>query len=209
MDLNRPLRVITPTVDADVLGALAQADMWFTPARLHRTIDRHSVDGVRRSLHRLARQGVVLTEHGGSAILYRLNRDHLAAKWIIGLAGLKWQFIDQLKAMLHEWNPAPAFGALFGSAASGTMTELSDIDLLLVQPNDAEDEAWLAAVSELQREAARWTGNDIRVLDMTESHLRAHAREEPVVRDVLDGGIPLIGDREWLARLSLVGQRNA
>ena len=59
MDFSRPMSVITPTVDGDVLTALAQADASFTPGRLHKVIGRHSEDGVRRALRRLVRQGVV------------------------------------------------------------------------------------------------------------------------------------------------------
>jgi len=203
MDFARPFTVITTSVDGDVLCALALADAWFTPGRLHRTIARHSEDGVRRTLRRLSEQGIVLTQHAGSATLYRLNRHHLAAEAIDELARLRSKLVLRLSTLLRDWTVPPVLAVLFGSAARETMNLASDIDIFLVRPEGLESdrEVWTTAVMALEAEVSGWTGNDARVLEMEESHLREHAAAEPVLMDVVDGGIPLIGDLHWLAQL--------
>ena len=85
MNFDRPNECRDPTVDGDVLTALALADAWFTTGRIHQTIGRHSEDGIRRVLRRLAGQGIIETLSGGPAVLYRLNRRHLAAPPVIQL----------------------------------------------------------------------------------------------------------------------------
>ncbi len=135
MILSRPLSVVTPTVDGDVLRALALADASFTTGELHRLIGAHSVDGVRKVLLRLTAQGIVSAEPAGRAYLYRLNRDHLAAGPIEALARLREALVERLRAELGSW-PIPAvYGALFGSAVRTDMRLGSDLDLLLVRPD--------------------------------------------------------------------------
>src|SRR5277367_265753 len=97
VQLDRPLLVVTPTVDGDILAALARADAAFTGRGLHRLVGRHSADGVRRAAERLARQGVVDVTVVGPSKLYRLNRDHLAAAHIIAIANLREEFLDRVR----------------------------------------------------------------------------------------------------------------
>ena len=57
------------------------------------------------------------------------------------------------------------------SAARSDMRTSSDIDLLLVRPADVEEdnEIWLGEIGELERKVTRWTGNDTRVIVVSES----------------------------------------
>jgi hypothetical protein len=196
MDLSRPLQVVTPTVDGDVLAALARTNAAFTVSRLHAVLSRHSADGIRRSVNRLVQQGVVLAEPVGSAYLYRLNRDHLAARPIVELAFLREALLDRLRVLIAGWPYPPLFGALFGSAARGTMSIESDIDIVLVRPSHAADEVWDRGVSALARQVSVWTGNDGRVLEFDESELASG--RQPVLDDVLREGIPIAGSLDWL-----------
>lgn len=202
MDLSRPMSVVTPTVDGDVLTALALADAWFTTGKLHAAVRRHSEDGIRRALRRLVEQGVVQDQSGGNAVLYRLNRRHLAAPAIIDLANLWSALLLRLNGTMSKWPVQPKVGAIFGSAARGTMRSDSDIDIFLVRPSHPrDDDTWGARVRQLEDDASRWTGNDVRILQLTEAHVRDHAGDEPVLRDVLSEGVRLIGDLTWLHRL--------
>lgn len=207
MDLTRPLAVVTPTVDGDVLAALVLADAWFTPRRLQTSIGRHSEDGVRRALRRLVSQGIVDDQAAGNAVLYRLNRLHLAAVPIAELANLWSTFLRRTAKALESWPVQPKVAALFGSAARGTMTAESDIDVFLVEPGDGpragdrDDPRWRSQVLELEQEASRWTGNDVRVLTMTEGHVRAHVADEPVLLDIVSEGVCIDGDFDWLRRM--------
>jgi len=201
MDLSRPLAVLTPTVDADVLAALARADAAFTPGQLHRLIGRHSEAGVRKCLVRLVDQGIVRAERGGNAYLYSLNRAHLAAAYVEGLAHLRDLLLQRVAQRVASWPIPPAYAALFGSAARGDMTTRSDIDLFLVRPHGVgpDDETWRSAVEELTRDVTAWTGNDARVLEFGQQEaVRAAAAGEPVFEAIRREGLALHGSDRLL-----------
>jgi len=199
MELNRPLATITPTLDGDVLAVLAQHDATFTTGQLHRVLNRYSEEGIRKVLLRLTRQGVVHSQRVGNAYSYRLNRQHLAADPIIQLARLPRTLLQRLEDRLNSWAFPPTYAAVFGSAARGTMTEDSDLDLLLVRADDTPIHIWDEQVADLVADVSRWTGNDTRPLEYTVSELTT-ARDEFVVRDVLEDGLTVAGRRAWLSR---------
>jgi predicted transcriptional regulator len=198
MELGRPLSTITPTLDGDVLAVLATSDVTFTTGQLHRILTRNSEEGIRKVLLRLVKQGVVHSDRVGNAFAYRLNRDHLAAEHIIGLANLQAKLLKRIEDRLESWRPPPKYAAVFGSAARGSMTVDSDLDLLLVRPDDTDDVSWEAQVNDLTADVARWTGNDTRPLEFTAFELAARGRHEPVLRAVLDDGLTVAGTRSWL-----------
>jgi len=198
MELSRPLSTITPTLDGDVLAVLARQNSPFTTGALHRVLTRYSEEGIRKVLRRLTRQGIVHSDRVGNAYSYQLNRDHLAAEHIINLADLLSTFLARLSDRLEVWAVPPVYAAVFGSAARGSMTVDSDLDLLLVRPDDAPDELWAAQVDQLVEDVTRWIGNDARSLQLTEAELRANGREDPVLQDVLNHGLTVAGSRAWL-----------
>jgi predicted transcriptional regulator len=199
MELSRPLSAVTPTLDGDVLTTLARHDTTFTTGQLHRVLERYSEEGIRKVLQRLARQGVVHSDRVGHAYVYRLNRDHLAAEHILGLAQIPETFLSRLEARLASWPVTPVYAAVFGSAARGSMTADSDLDLLLVRPDEASGDSWDVQVDDLAADVNRWIGNDIRPLEFTAGELIARGRDEPVLRDVLNEGLTVAGTHAWLA----------
>src|SRR5690349_10903574 len=132
MDLSNPLAVVTPTLDAAVLQALSATTGLSTGAHVHRLAGTGSPDGVRKTLARLVRQGIVLVEEHGHANLYRLNRDHVAAAPILALTRLRGQILDNIIGAIGDWSVPPVHASLFGSFARGDADEASDIDILLV-----------------------------------------------------------------------------
>lgn len=206
MLLSRPFRVITPTVDGDVLTVLARADAAFTPPQVRDLIGMHSVEGVRNALRRLTTQGIVSRERYGNAYVYRLNRDHVAARHVIGLARSGEKVLERMREQLASWTVPCEFAAVFGSAATGAMTDDSDIDVLVVRPNavDVEaDSSWPEQVSELERVSTSWTGNDTRTLELSAAEVAVGAGHERVLRDIARDGIPLAGPPDYLTRYRL------
>ena len=199
MELNHPLATITPTLDGDVLALLAQHEVSFTTGQLHRVLTRYSEEGIRKVLMRLTRQGIVRSERVGNAYSYQLNRDHLAAGPIVELAQLMRTLLSKLEEHFESWTFRPVYAAVFGSAARGTMTADSDLDLLLVRADDTPLAIWEEQVHMLAAAVTRWTGNDARAVEYTISELDA-ARSEPVLRDVLAEGLTVAGSRDWLNR---------
>jgi len=88
VELSHPLAVVTPTLDGDVLAAMAQREVSFTTGQMHRILPRYSEAGIRKVLMRLTHQGIVDSERVGNAFSYRFNREHLAAGPIMELATL-------------------------------------------------------------------------------------------------------------------------
>ncbi|WP_084611655.1 nucleotidyltransferase domain-containing protein [Tomitella biformata] len=100
------------------------------------------------------------------------------------MSGLFSELLRRLEARLAGWDTPPQFAALFGSAARGTMTIESDIDILFIRPDTVvSDERWDAQVADLMADVSNWTGN-----------------AEPVLMDVVHEGIPLSGSRSEFAR---------
>ena len=114
MDLSHPMRVLTPTLDGDLLAVLASAEKSFTTGDLQRQI-RHTLAEIRKTLQRLVSQGIVLEQPAGPAVLYTLNREHLAAPAIATLAALRAALFEQMRDDIAAWKIRTPFAAVFGS----------------------------------------------------------------------------------------------
>jgi len=196
MDFRRPLSVITPTLDGDVLAVLARADEEFTGRRIHQVLGRGSEHGVRKAADRLVEQGMVLRRRAGQAKLYKLNRDHVASPYVEGLASLSAELINRLRGAVAAWG-SPAYAVLlFGSVARGEAGPGSDLDLLVIRDADTEEEAreWCEQLADLERNATAWTGNEARIVEYGEGDLTASS-VRPVVEGALLDGIELFGSR--------------
>jgi hypothetical protein len=195
MDLRRPLAVVTPTLDGDVLAVLAGAEGPFSGRQVHVILGRGSETGVRRALERLRRQGIVSARHAGAAWMYQLNRSHLAAPFVEGLANLPRLLVDQLRTELASWERAPFYVAIFGSFARGEAGPDSDIDLFIVRPAgiDEDDAAWRGQIDRALAAARSWTGNDARVLEYGEDELRSGRDRDPLLQEINESRIELVG----------------
>ena len=201
MNLSRPLEIVTPTVDADVLAVLAGAEASFTGRQVHQIAGRHSERGVRNALHRLVGQGIVTRERVGAADRYELNREHLAAPHIEALTRLRTELLARISAELGSWKLPADFVALFGSAARGEMRADSDIDLFIVRPSrvEADDDRWRSQLDALTRHVTAWTGNDTRALELSADEIRRRANAA-IVREVTKDGVTLHGPNDYLRR---------
>lgn len=195
MQLQFPLRVITPTLDGDVLAVLGRTRHTYTLSQLHSLIAGRSRQGIRLAVERLVAQGVVLDEQFGRTHAYRLNQDHLAAAPIVELANLLDALVDRMRQMVDQWPVLPMHAAIFGSASTGRMREDSDLDIFLVRGGETTD-VWEQQVTELSAGASRWTGNDARVLEFGYDEIVGAADSEPVLADIADRGIWIHGDRQ-------------
>lgn len=205
MDFRRPMQVVTPTLDADVLSVLARADVELTGREIQRLARHGSHQGVRNAADRLAREGIVERRPAGNANLYRLNRDHVAAQWIEKLATLPEQVIERLRVAIAGWVLPPVLAMLFGSVATGRATSTSDLDILIVRPEGCEpdDPTWSRQLADLQTLATASSGNDARILEYSQDELMSDAAE-PVLSDARREGIELYGSRRTLRRQASV-----
>jgi predicted nucleotidyltransferase len=201
VDFRRPLRVITPTLDGDVLAALAGGEIEVSGRELHRLVGHASEEGVRKAADRLARQGIVKQRAMGRVRMYALNREHLAAEPVQRLATLRAQLIERLRQEIAAWDVPAAAAVLFGSVSRKTASETSDVDILLVRARSvgADDDAWREQLERLSRDVTSWTGNDARIVELSETEVLA--RPPSVALDALSDGIDLLHARQLLRRL--------
>ena len=199
MDFARPAKLLGPSLDGELLLVLASADAEFTGRQLAEALARSTHTGVLGALDRLVAQGIVLSRRAGRAKLYSLNREHLAAPWIEGLAGLRQQLFERMREQIATWVIQPIVAAVFGSVARGAADLESDIDVFLVRPKCPDLDAWDTQVARLTADINRWTGNDARALEFDEDEIRGPT--EPLFSDVLEQGIEVGGSLKALRRL--------
>lgn len=202
MRLSHPMQLVTPTVDGDVLVVLARTEQGFTPGEVQRLIGTHSIHGIRKALNRLTEQGIVQAERRGNATIYTFNHLHIAAQAISEIANVRQALINRLRDQLAGFTLAPTYAALFGSAARDDMRPDSDLDLFLVRPDDLDDaavDAWERDVHELSQQATAWTGNDTRVLELSEGEVAGGLanQDDPVLDSIREDGIHLAGPRSF------------
>lgn len=203
MNLGEPTQLVTPTLDGPVLTVLAHAGEELTAGMVATRCQRGSEAGIRNVLARLAAQGIVSTKTAGNAVLYALNRDHVGAASVAALADLRLVLWRQLGEAIANW-PLPAVSAcVFGSAARGDGDEASDLDVLVVRPDDVavDHEVWAEQLSTLSRAGTRWSGNAVQLTEFSEAELRdAVFRREPLITELGRDAIDLAGRpiREYL-----------
>lgn len=205
MQLDRPFRVVTATLDGEVLSVLARAEAEFTPSELRVVLGSYSSEGIRKVLKRLVAQGIVVERRVANARSYRLNRAHIAAPAVEALASLKGVLVEKMRDRLAAWPTPPVYAALFGSGAGGDMQTDSDLDVFIVRPPDVDPEegGWEGQLASFVRDVADWTGNDVRVVEYGADELTPALRtKERVLRDIADTGIRLVGPVGFLARLA-------
>lgn len=205
MDVSKPFTAISPSVDADVLVALAGSTKPRSGRELARRAGRSNT-GVQHVLDRLVEHGLVGREEVGRTFLYQLNRDHLLAPAVERMAGVRGELVRRLRDEIDAWEIPPVHASLFGSAARGDGDARSDIDLLVVRPADVDpdDAHWRGQVDRLADLVRRWTGNNAGIAEVSEGELpRLRKDRPPVVEEVSEDAVDLAGEatRKLLRRL--------
>jgi hypothetical protein len=196
MDVSRPYSAVVPSIDGDVLVALAGTTRALTGRQVAALARRGSQKAVAATLDRLVQQGLVLREPAGRAYLHTLNRDHLAWPIVARLARLREDLVAALKTSLGDWRPAPVHASLFGSAARGDGDTASDIDLLIVRPDEvgADDESWRHQVEVLADAVLDWTGNHAGIVELSTTDFAALRDDAPpILAGLREDGIDLFG----------------
>jgi predicted nucleotidyltransferase len=207
VDLKNPIHAVVPTLDGPVLEVLARITRPLSGREVHRLARRGSPNGIRLALARLAEQGVVNAEQRSTAVYYTANRDHLAWPAVETLTSVRRTLLERLRAELKSWQPAAIHASLFGSAARGDGDAASDIDLLLVRPDEiAEDDSPCAEqVDRLRHHVVSWTGNRCHAFQVDRERLVEHVQaNDPLIDSWLRDAITLAGPdlRHTLRHLS-------
>ena len=184
MNFSSPYSVLLSDSIGSLLAVLAKVTRPMSGRELER------MSGVKhptalRALRRLTEHGLVTVDEvgAGAALLYKLNRNHVAAEAALILVGLNRRLRDRLTQEVSGWFPAPKHVSMFGSAARGDGGASSDVDLLIVRPSGIDQEAveWREQLDHLPRLVLGWTGNHAGIIEISEEEAGQMALSEPRV----------------------------
>jgi predicted nucleotidyltransferase len=167
VDFRRPIEAIVPGAQGRVLAVLSE-----TTAELNlRTIAELS--GVSqaqasRVLPRLVELGVVERREVPPSSQFRLVPDHIASRFILGLARSADSVLREIGRMAGDLPIPPVSAVVFGSFARGDAGVDSDIDLVVVRPKGVgeDDERWASSIERWRADIRRLTGNPVEVLEL-------------------------------------------
>lgn len=194
--MARPYAAVAPGIEGDVLAVLAGTTAPLTGRQITRLAARGTSPSVSAALDRLVDQGLVHRQAAGRAYLHTLNRDHVAAPVVAGLAGLRGELLRRLRDTLAQWELPPVHASMFGSAARGDGDASSDIDLLVIRPQgvDADEASWRDQVDALGESVLAWTGNHAGISELAEGELvELRRKPPPILKDLRTDGIDLAG----------------
>jgi predicted nucleotidyltransferase len=195
--LSTPMSSVIPSAYAPVLSALVRTNMPLSGRQVAALVeDRVSRSRVNGVLNELAEAGLVLRESHPPSILYRFNRQHVAAEFVEGLANLRKVLFDRIRAEVAEWKQPAVAVWMFGSAARGDGTRQSDVDLFVVRPDplDENDVLWNEQLMQLSARVRVWTGNSCEMLELSQSELaECVANEQRIAKDLGRDAIHLSG----------------
>ncbi|TDD43090.1 hypothetical protein E1263_41905, partial [Kribbella antibiotica] len=189
MDLKLPISTVIPSLDGPVLQVLARADEGLSGRQIHKLAGQGSVAGVRLVLQRLAATGLVHVDDAGNSLLYQLNRKHLVAPVVEFLADLRTALVGRLSDELSTWRLPPVHASLYGALARADGDLESDVELLLIRPDDldAHDPLWNEQAANLMQTTVDLTGNPAHVFELSRTELANHlVTETPILNDWLN-----------------------
>jgi hypothetical protein len=197
MDLSAPYSALLTDSVGSLLTTLAGTTRPLSGRELARlSTCPHST--TRAALARFAEHGLVDVQvaGAGAALLYTLNRKHVAADAILVLATLRQRLVDRLRAEIDAWQMPPLHASVYGSAARGDGDTGSDIDVFLVRPVDAMDEnlPWRRQVDRLPELILGWTGNHAGITEVGIGDVARLVREEaPILGGITRDAVVLCG----------------
>lgn len=191
MDLGSPVLDVAPTVRGALLQALARLEQPVTRRRLA-AVAGVAPGNASAVIEELIQAGLVSETIAGRSSMVSLNRNHLAAGPVLALAGLRGELIRRLRERLLVW-PDLHGAWLFGSVARGDADNDSDVDLLIVA-DDLGSPDLHERLSHLQADVRSWTGNDLQLVEHSQSSWRKLVRaKNPLVEQIRLDGIALAG----------------
>lgn len=202
MDLSNPVSAVVPSLEGRVLVVLDRAATPLTGSRVADLVPGASNPGVRAALGRLVEQGTVLAERSSHAVLYRANREHLAWPAIEAAVAFASRALDTLRDRiaglvvehLGAARAARTTVALYGSVARGTSDRRSDVDLVVLTPDDVTPDEVEHLALGITAGVERWTGNACSVYELSTDRLVDLVRAvDPMVRSWLEDATTISG----------------
>lgn len=170
MDFAAPIESVIPSAHGAVLAVLARAGKPLT-GRAIATLTAGKVGQSRTNqvLSQLADAGIVTKDVQSFGYLYRLNHEHVAAPAIMVLASMRETLMERMANAVTQWDIPAVAVWMFGSAARGEASSSSDIDMVVVRPEQigADDPQWLDQIDDFTIHVSSWSGNEVNLLEFS------------------------------------------
>ncbi len=195
MDFVHPVQAVIPGAQGRVLAVLAQTTAALNLSTLARLADV-SVAQASRVMPGLVDLGLVERREIPPSSQFRLVRENVAAQAIIDLARSRDTALDRIGAVAAALPLPPVSVIVFGSFARGEADEHSDLDAIVVRPDDVDedDDAWATATEQWRSDAQAITGNRIEILEVARHEAGTKlAGRASLWRDVVRDGVVVHG----------------
>lgn len=195
MDFVHPVAAVIPGAQGRVLAVLAETTAELNLSTLAR-LASVSVAQASRVMPSLVDLGLVERREVPPSSQFRLIRENVAARVIIDLARSRDAAITSIGAAADALPLSPISIIVFGSFARGEADDQSDVDVIVVRPDDVaeDDDVWATAIERWRNEARAITGNRVEVLEVSRDEIRSKLSSEAALwRDVVRDGIAVHG----------------
>ncbi len=195
MDFVHPVQAVIPGAQGRVLAVLAETTAEFNLRTLAR-VAGISVAQASRVMPGLVELGLVERREVPPSSQFRLIRENVAAQAIVQLARSRDTALTQIADAATALVPAPVSIIVFGSFARGEADEQSDLDVIVVRPDEIadDDDAWAAAIEQWRNEVRAITGNEVEILEVAHDEVPAKLDTGSTLwRDVARDGLIVHG----------------
>ena len=195
MDFVHPVEAVIPGAQGRVLAVLAETTAELNLSTLAR-LAGVSVAQASRVMPGLVDLGLVERHEVPPSSQFRLISENVAARVIIDLARSRDAAITRIGAAADALPLSPISIIVFGSFSRGEADDQSDVDVIVVRPDDVaeDDDVWATGVERWRNEARAITGNRVEVLEVSRDEIRSKLSSEAALwRDVVRDGIAVHG----------------
>ena len=195
MNFRRPVEAVVGGVQGRLLAVLAEVTAPLTLRTMARLADVSPAQAS-RVLPRLVELGLVERREVPPASQLLLVRENVAAQLVLALADARTTVLQRMGEAAADIRPAPRAIVVFGSFARGEADDESDIDVLVVRPDDIDedDQRWSESLEAWRRQVRAIAGNGVEMLEATAAEAVAKLRgRSELWRDIRRDGIVVHG----------------
>jgi predicted nucleotidyltransferase len=198
VNLSEPITSVIPGAYGPILAALFRTGVPLSGRQIAGLVEgKVSRSRVNDVLRELAAHGLVCEAAHPPAILYTVNRNHVAAEALEALVELRPRLLDRMRADIASWEPSAISVLLYGSVARGDGNAESDIDVLVIRPDavSAGETTWRNQLDQFVDRVQAWSGNTCEVLEFADAEFTtAMTRGRKLERELRRDAICLGGE---------------
>ncbi|MGH9169871.1 MAG: nucleotidyltransferase domain-containing protein [Acidimicrobiales bacterium] len=191
MDFRRPVQSVIPGAQGRILAVLAETTADLNLRTIARLADVSPAQAS-RVLPQLVRLGLVERREAPPSALFRLVDDNIGSRLVRALSRSRDAVLTELRSQAEAITPSPVSLIVFGSFARGEADADSDLDVLLVHPDEVNDAE--PSVEHWRQLARSLTGNRVEILESNETNARRQLRSRNALwHDIVRDSVVIYG----------------